>query len=93
MRNLILSRESAVWLLLMALTVISWALGANHYLPGGDARFGAVLLLGLAFFKVRLVVRWFMETRHAPAGLKWSCELYVLCSFVLVSAFTTGAIG
>lgn len=86
-----ISRETAVWLLLMALTFTSWALG-SHAGVVNDRTWGVVMLLALAFFKVRLVIRYFMETRHAPPELKWSCEAYVWVSFVLVAGFVTGLI-
>lgn len=88
--SLVRSKESAVWLVLMVLTGVSWVLGWQRGLGAEAARWGVVTLLALAFFKVRLVVRWFMEARHAPPELRWSCEAYVWVSFVLVAGFAGG---
>jgi hypothetical protein len=54
------------WLLLVALTVISLA-GAPSL---GNRAVFAVTILIIAFVKVRIVVREFMEVRAAPIALR-----------------------
>ena len=53
------------WLLLMALTLFSWSLGAGH----GVGTLVTISALILAFFKVSVVGRYFMELRFAPRAL------------------------
>lgn len=88
--QLLRSVETYVWLLLMTLTFTSWVVGANVAGVSGDRVWGTITLMTLAFFKVWLVVRYFMETRHAPWELKWSAEAYVWASFVAVTGYATG---
>lgn len=89
MKSFIWNIDSAVALLLVALTLASWTLGVNHGFTD-DPDIASTSLLAISFFKVRLVIRYFMESRHAPAILRWCCEAYVLASFVLIVGFTTG---
>jgi hypothetical protein len=62
-------RESLVWLLLVSLTLASFALHR-------EAASGAVaLILGLAMAKIWLVASEYMELRHAP---RWARALFLL---------------
>jgi len=68
-----------VWLLLAGLTGVSWWLGAGETI--GTARsveLTTVGLLLLAFFKVRLVILYFMEIRTAPWILRCIFETWVV---------------
>jgi Prokaryotic Cytochrome C oxidase subunit IV len=65
-----------VWLILSAITVISWWLA-----PGGQAVASlpitvAVVLLG--FVKGRMIIRYFMEVRTAPRWLKISTDAWLI---------------
>ena len=93
MSSLIKTRETAVWVVLMVISSITWLLGSHHGLVGDDTRYDVVILLALAFFKVRLVIHYFMEVRHAPLELKLSCEAWVLASFFIFTGFNIGLIG
>jgi heme/copper-type cytochrome/quinol oxidase subunit 4 len=55
------------WAVLVGLTAVSWWLGDGH----GPARFAAIAVLLVAFFKVAVVGAHFMELRHAPLTLRW----------------------
>jgi hypothetical protein len=60
------------WIILSAITMISWSL-APGYTGGGAAVASvpitvAVILLG--FIKGRMIIRYFMEVRTAPRWLK-----------------------
>ena len=68
--NLLKNRAGASWLFLVAATVVSWAVGAEH----GTGSWVAVLVLGIAAIKVRLVGLDFMELRHAPIPLRAACH-------------------
>lgn len=61
-----------VWTALAVATVASWQVGEGS----GDA--AVLALLGLAFTKVWLVGRHFMELRHAPPVLRGLFDAYVV---------------
>ena len=76
-----------VWLLLSAITVISWWLAPGH--SGGHVTASvpitiAVVLIGLV--KGRMIIRYFMEVRSAPRWLRRSTDLWlvVLWTSILV---------
>lgn len=78
----------AAWLALIASTVVSWYLGDGH----GAARVATVGVLLVAFLKVYLVGRYFMELKYAPRVLHavfagWNVAMAV----TLVSLYIFGA--
>ncbi len=54
------------WLALMGATIVSWYLGDGH----GTRNAATVGVIVVAFFKVYLVGRYFMELREAPRVLR-----------------------
>ncbi|MFF3570095.1 cytochrome C oxidase subunit IV family protein [Nocardia jiangxiensis] len=75
-----------VWLLLVAATALSWALGTE---TGGAVTSLAVIVV--AFAKVRLVGLHFMELRDAPIGLRAAFEVYLMVTGGLtVSVYLAG---
>lgn len=58
--------EVLVWLVLVASTCVSWWLGDGH----GARETAAIGVIAVAFFKVYLVGRYFMEIRGAPPVLR-----------------------
>jgi hypothetical protein len=56
-----------VWLLLVVATLLSWYLGDGH----GAREVATVGVLVVAFAKVYLVGRYFMELRDAPRALRY----------------------
>jgi hypothetical protein len=75
------SRAGVSWLILVAATLASWALGADH----GTGSLVAVAVLGIAALKVRLVGLDFMELRHAPIPLRAAFEVYCVALWALLS--------
>jgi hypothetical protein len=68
-----------IWLLLVGATALSWSLGADHGVSTpGYHRLAAVIVLLVAFFKVRMVAIHFMEVGRAPWVLRLIIELWVL---------------
>ena len=70
----------AVWAALIAATVVSWWLGAEHGIQ--DVRTASLVVLLVAFMKVLAVGMYFMELRNAPTPLKllfsgWCLVVYV----------------
>jgi caa(3)-type oxidase subunit IV len=86
MTALLRTPATAVWVLLIAATTVSWALGIQHGLH--DHQLSSVIILLIAFVKVRLVGVYFMELREAPNVLRWLFEAYcvVVCA-LLVGVF------
>lgn len=86
MRELLLSRTTAIWFLLVAATLLSWEMG--HGVGFQDLRHAGVAILIIAFIKVRFVVLEFMEVRHAPIVLRVLTEAWsvVVCA-LLVTMF------
>lgn len=80
--HLLRSRAGLTWLLLVAATVVSWAVGAEH----GTGSMVAVVVLAIAAIKVRLVGLDFMELRHAPIPLRVTFECYCVGMWALLSA-------
>jgi hypothetical protein len=60
-------RALVVWVVLVAATIVSWTVGANH---GIDYRFSTALVLVVTFAKVNLVGMNFMELREAVLPLR-----------------------
>ena len=81
MISLLAKPVSAVWLLLMLATGLSWWLGLDQGAAAdqqGDYRYISSSLIIIAFIKVRIVIRYFMEVRQAPLALKLVCDAWVV---------------
>lgn len=86
-------RVTYVWLFLVVLTGLSWWL-ADGVEPATavSVKYLAVGLLALAFFKVRLVILYFMEVKNAPWLLRGLLEAWVLLVLVgMCSLYLMGA--
>lgn len=70
-------RTTTIWLVLVVATLLAWLLGADHVL-GDHTRLTTVLVLLVAFVKVRLIGLDFMELRTAPVPLRILFEGYVV---------------
>lgn len=91
MSRLLLHRATVVWLALVAATGLSWEFG--HGLGFGDQyRYATVVVVLIAFVKVRFVFLEFMELRHAPAALRAAFEAWtvIVCASVLVLYWSGG---
>lgn len=75
------TRTALIWVLLMAATAASLLLGAEDLVQ--SAKLASVLVLVIAFVKVRLVGLYFMELRDAPVALRLLFEVY--CAVVGVT--------
>ena len=74
-----------VWAFLTATTLASWLIsrdgGSAHQLNAGVT----ICVLLIAAVKSRLVIRWFMEVRHAPRWLKRATDGWLAVLFLLLS--------
>lgn len=70
-----------VWAFLAFATLASWGIGARdplHALP--------LLVVMIAVIKCRLVIRYFMDVRHAPAWLRYSCDAWLLLNLAMATS-------
>lgn len=77
MKDIILTRESLVWLFLMSLTLASWLMGTHHVVAFTALRAEGSILLILALIKVHMIINNFMEVRTAPLALKLCCRFWI----------------
>ncbi|MFL6024092.1 MAG: cytochrome C oxidase subunit IV family protein [Marmoricola sp.] len=82
MPRVLSDRQTTVWLFLIAATVLTAVLGLEQH---GASQVVGLLLLVIAFIKVRLVAMHFMEVRDAPLSLRLIVEAYVGVVFVVLS--------
>jgi len=73
---------TAVWAVLIAATVVSWMLGTQHGF--NSYTLASVVILLIAFIKVRLVGLYFMELRDAPTVLRGLFEAYCIIVYSVV---------
>jgi heme/copper-type cytochrome/quinol oxidase subunit 4 len=82
MTALLRTPATAVWMILVAATGVSWALGTQQGMH--DHRLASVIILLIAFIKVRFVGMYFMELREAPNTLRGLFEAYcvIVCALL-----------
>lgn len=91
MKTLVRNNASIAWLALTALTLVSWALGTQHGLGGGNHVPASLMIVVVAVFKLRLVGLYFMELRDAPVALRGIFEGYcVVLLSLLVAMYLLG---
>ena len=83
---LLRTRTTAVWLLLIAATLLTWSLGTDHGLGLSQLLPTAVVILLIAIVKVRFIGLYFMELREAPPALRAVFEIYCAAVFLTLSA-------
>ena len=86
-------RNLVVWLVLMGVTLVSWALSFHPAGQVSPSVSGGVVMIALAFIKVRLVIFNFMEVDHAPLLLRLICEAWGIIGCASVIGFYTGLLG
>ena len=82
--GLLRSRITLIWLLLIAATITSLLLGTDNLVAA--VKTASVLVIVVAFIKVRFVGLYFMELREAPIQLRLIFEGYclVVCTALVV---------
>lgn len=76
MTDLIFSRLTLIWLLLICATMLSVEFVGGLF-PGVGVRAAAVAVMIVAFVKVRFVGLDFMELRHAPAFARMAFQAWL----------------
>jgi hypothetical protein len=82
--SLLRSRITLIWLVLICATLASLLVGTDNIVT--TVKLASVLVIVIAFVKVRFVGRYFMELRHAPVPLLAIFEGYcvVVCAALVV---------
>lgn len=84
---LVKNRLTVVWLVLVGLTVVSWALAPAHASgPVAASVPITVVVLAMAMIKVRLIIGEFMEVRTAPTWLRASTDAWLVVMFGAILA-------
>jgi hypothetical protein len=76
-------RLTLVWILLLALTFGSFVIGIEQ--GSGFAAQAALIIIGIALFKVRLIGLHYMDLRSALLGLRLVFEGYLLAVFTALA--------
>ena len=84
--ELLRSSASAAWAFLVVATVVSWALGTDHAFVD-SMETASLIVLVVAFVKVRFVGLYFMELKDAPLPLRALIESYCLVVCCLTIGF------
>ena len=71
------NRLSIAWLVLVILTCLSWESGKG-LLFVNNINFGSVLIMMIAFLKVRIIFREFMEVNHAHVVLRIITDIWIV---------------
>ena len=90
MTDIFKSSFTIVWVILALLTCVSWFLGDNYQAVETQyAKYFTTALMLLAFFKIRLVILHFMETKKAVMPLRLALEVWVVgvCALILFLYF------
>jgi len=85
MRTLVKTKASLAWLVLVALTVIQWAIGTTSGVGVPHHVSASLVIFVVAVFKARLVGLYFMELREAPVQLRGLFELYCIALLAVLS--------
>jgi caa(3)-type oxidase subunit IV len=80
------ARALAVWLVLIAATLVSWESARNS----GDYRLASSAVLLIAFIKARLIGLEFMELRAAPRLLRLIFEAWTVLACTTLLALYWG---
>jgi hypothetical protein len=81
-------RVAAVWVALVLATAASWLLGGEHLIHRQEA--AAIVVIAIAFVKVRLVGMHFMELHAAPTALRAVFQGWCLVAFGVLTGLYLG---
>jgi hypothetical protein len=83
------SATTTVWLVLLAASAVSLWLGTAVLVPTDRGRTGIVVgVLAIAFAKIWLIVRYFMEVRFGPLWLRLVLDAWIVAVFVVVTSLS-----
>ena len=79
-------KETLVFVLLVMFTFGSWYVSLFSENNASTGSVGGVIVLLFAFFKVRMVVQYFMEVREAVFALKLITDIWIVAVSVILSS-------
>jgi caa(3)-type oxidase subunit IV len=80
-------RITYVWVVLSAVTIVTWLLGHAEGGYGRNATIAvSLVVLAIAFGKVYLIIRHFMEVRSSPRWLRIFADVWIV---ILAAAIVT----
>ena len=84
MIDLLRSRITGVWLVLIVATILSWQFG-HGFGFGANFHYATAAILIISFVKIRFVFLDFMELRTAPLALRLVFEAWavIVCSVLI----------
>lgn len=80
-----INRLTSTWILLAAITMLSWRLGLKH--TGHAIHLDTAVtagVIGFALVKARFIMREFMDVRIAPRSIKWLTDAWLVGLFALL---------
>ena len=81
-------RITYVWIALSVVTIVTWLLGHAEKGYGRNATTAVALaVLALAFGKVYLIIRHFMEVRSSPRWLRIFSDVWIVLLAIAIVAF------
>lgn len=86
MMSLFATRKAALWLVLVALTIVSLELFEG--IAGENRQIAVAAVIVIAFIKVRIVGLDYMEIRSAPLLLRILFEIWVGTLLLLIVFYT-----
>ena len=87
MTQFLRDRLFLVWLLLIAVTLLSAMIGGAHgFAATGHGAEATFAVLGIAMAKVWMVMAHFMDVRGAPRALKIICAVWLLVVLTILLA-------
>ncbi|MFB0874456.1 cytochrome C oxidase subunit IV family protein [Sphingobium sp. sgz301303] len=89
MVNLFATRKAVLWLVLVALTIVSLELFPG--IVGGNRQVAAAAVIVIAFIKVRIIGLDYMEIRNAPRLLRALFEAWTGIVLVLILVYAIPA--
>jgi len=93
MTDLLRDRLFLIWLLLIAVTLLSAMIGGAHgFAAAGHGAAATWAVLAIAFGKVWLVMANFMEVRGAPRALRLICAGWLLIVFAILLSTHAGIV-
>ena len=67
-----------VWIGLTAITLVAWLIAPGHTGNARNAGSGLIAVIAvLGLIKCRLIIRYFMEVRYAPAWLRIATDAWL----------------
>lgn len=88
MSALLLTRSTAIWLLLIVATLASWAMG--HGVGITDPSHAGIAIIVVSMIKFRFILFEFMELRGAPTAMRLTGEVWcLLLTALLVGLFAS----